>query len=70
MHNPRYNIFTYPSIDISFKSPPKYLAYFIHDKYLEFILTNTLTNLEIGRPYPNPAIGALNSVWLNSGSST
>lgn len=37
---------------INFKSPPKYLAY----------------NLEIGSPYPKPAIGALKSLLLKSGS--
>lgn len=43
---------TYPSMLINFKSPPKYLAY----------------NLEIGNPYPNPAIGALKSLLSKSGS--
>lgn len=44
---------TYPSMLINFKSPPKYLAY----------------NLEMGNPYPKPAIGALKSLLLKSGSS-
>lgn len=43
---------TYPSILINLRSPPKYLAY----------------NLEIGNPYPNPAMGALKSLLLKSGS--
>ena len=43
---------TYPSILINFKSPPKYLAY----------------SLEMGNPYPKPAIGALKSLLSKSGS--
>lgn len=43
---------THPSIDISLRSPPKYRAY----------------SLDIGSPYPNPAMGALKSLLLKSGS--
>ena len=45
---------TYPSMLINFRSPPKYLAY----------------NLDIGRPYPKPAMGALKSLALKPGSSS
>jgi len=41
-----------PSTLSNLKSPPKYLAY----------------NLDKGNPYPNPAIGALKSDLLKSGS--
>lgn len=53
--NPGYQVgCTYPSMEISFRSPPKYLAY----------------NLEMGNPYPNPAMGALKSLALKLGSSS
>src|SRR3954462_4892094 len=43
---------TYPSMLINLRSPPKYLAY----------------KRDIGRPYPNPAMGALKSLLSKSGS--
>lgn len=46
--------YAHPSMEINFRSPPKYLAY----------------NLDIGNPYPNPAMGALKSLALKLGSSS